>query len=82
MNNTTPTRSRSRLLGNPYVVGLIAAVVVGVVAGVITALLDDSAPRVLIGVFFGLVAFLAGAAGRARMGRGVTPDETTPTRWI
>jgi F0F1-type ATP synthase assembly protein I len=74
--------SRSGLLTNPYVVGLIAAIVIGVGAGLITWLLDDTAPRVMIGIFFGLVAFLAGAAGRARMGRGVTPDETTPTRWV
>jgi hypothetical protein len=82
MSNTKPSRRRPGLLGNPYFVGLLAAIVVGVAAAVITSMLDDGAPRILIGVFFGVLAFLAGAAGRARMGRGVTPDETTPTRWI
>jgi cation transporter-like permease len=82
-NASNGSRSGNRLgvLGNPYVVGLVAAIVIGVAAAVITRLLDDGAPAVLIGVFFAVLAFLAGAGGRARMGRGVTPDETMPSRW-
>ncbi len=70
------------MLKNPYVIGLIAAIVIGVAAGVIAWLLDESAPHVLIGVLFGVIAFFAGAGGRARFGGRVTPDQTTPTRWV
>lgn len=80
MNKDAPARRRP--LTNPYVVGLLAAIVIGVAAGVIAQLLDDSAPHVLIGIFFAVIAFFAGAAGRARMGNRITPDETTPTRFV
>ncbi|MBM3139356.1 MAG: hypothetical protein FJZ92_03855 [Chloroflexi bacterium] len=66
---TTPTGTPSTRVSapwlNPYVVGLIAAVVIGLGAGVIARLLDEHAPYVLVGIFFGLLAFPVGAGGRA-----------------
>lgn len=49
-----------------WILGLLAAVVVAVIAGVITIAIDDEAPYVLIGAFWGVLAFFVGAAGAER----------------
>lgn len=67
---------------HPYVVGLIAAVVIGVGAGLVAWLLDSGNPYVLIGILFAVIAFLAGAGGRARYRGNHVPDETRPSRFV
>lgn len=58
-----------------WILGLVAAVVIGVVAGVLTILIDDEAPFVLIGAFWGVLAFFVGAAGAERYTGGPSARE-------
>lgn len=58
-----------------WILGLLAAIVVAVVAGGITILIDSEAPFVLIGVFWGVLAFFVGAAGAERYTGGPTASE-------
>lgn len=58
-----------------WILGLLAAVVVAVVAGGITILIDDEAPFVLIAAFWGILAFFVGAAGAERYTGGPTATE-------
>jgi hypothetical protein len=58
-----------------WIMGLVAAVVVAVVAAGITILIDDQAPFVLIGAFWGVLAFFVGAAGAERYTGGPTATE-------
>lgn len=58
-----------------WILGLVAAVLVAVGAGGATAAIDAQAPFVLIGTFWGALAFLAGAAGTEHYTSGPTPIE-------
>jgi hypothetical protein len=58
-----------------WILGLVAAIVIGVVAGGITILIDDEAPYVLIGAFWGVLAFFVGAAGAEKYTGGPTASE-------
>ena len=58
-----------------WILGLLAAVAVAVIAGFVTTLIDSEAPYVLIGAFWGVLAFLVGAAGAERYtGRAAAID--------
>jgi hypothetical protein len=58
-----------------WILGLVAAIVIGVVAAGITILIDDEAPYVLIGAFWGVLAFFVGAAGAEKYTGGPTAAE-------
>ena len=63
-----------------WIVGLLAAVVIGVIAGFVTTLIDSEAPYVLIGTFWGILAFLVGAAGSEKYTGGPSTTEYGTTR--
>ncbi len=58
-----------------WMLGLLAAVGVAVMAGFLTSLIDAGAPAALIGAFWGTLAFFVGAAGSEPYTGGPTPIE-------
>lgn len=58
-----------------WTLGLGAAFLIAVAAGGATTLIDSQAPHVLIGAFWGVLAFLVGAAGAEPYTDGPTPIE-------
>ncbi|MCK9485737.1 MAG: hypothetical protein M0R73_03410 [Dehalococcoidia bacterium] len=58
-----------------WTLGLGAALLIAVVAAGVTTMIDDQAPAALIGAFWGVLAFLAGAAGAERYSDGPTLQE-------